>query len=50
MSAVGDRWGDLRTRVISAGVMLAVGAAEIWLGGPTFTVLVMVLILSLIHI
>lgn len=43
MSVVGNRWGDLRTRIISAAAMLAVGAAEIWLGGPTFRVLVMVL-------
>ena len=48
MSAASSRWGDLRTRVISAGVMLAVGAAEIWLGGPTFRVLVLVLIAVMI--
>lgn len=34
------RWSDLKPRVISAAFMLAVGAAEIWLGGLSFTVLV----------
>jgi phosphatidate cytidylyltransferase len=38
------RWSDLRTRVISAMVMVAVGAAEIWLGGTAFAALVVVLI------
>jgi phosphatidate cytidylyltransferase len=38
------RWGDLRARVISAAVMLAVGAVEIWLGGTWFLVLVAALI------
>lgn len=38
------RWGDLRARVISAAVMLAVGAVEIWLGGVWFLLLVAVLI------
>ncbi len=37
------RWGDLRTRVMSAIVMVCVGAAEIWLGGYAFTALVVVL-------
>lgn len=37
------RWSDLRPRVISAIVMVAVGAAEIWLGGPSFAVLVVLL-------
>ncbi len=40
--AVG-RWNDLRTRVISAIVMLAVGAVDIWLGGVPFAVLVVAL-------
>src|SRR5690606_20415719 len=35
------RWSDLRPRLISAIVMLTVGAVEIWLGGPSFTVLVL---------
>ena len=43
MSVDVARWGDLRKRLISAVVMLAVGAAEIWLGGRTFSLLVMVL-------
>lgn len=38
-----DRWSDLRPRLISAAVMVAVGAAEIWLGGPAFAGLVIVL-------
>ena len=37
------RWADLRPRVVSAIVMVAVGAAEIWLGGPSFAVLVVLL-------
>jgi len=37
------RWGDLPKRLLSAAVLIAVGAAEIWLGGPTFAVLVIVL-------
>lgn len=36
-------WGDLRKRVISAVFMLVVGIGEIWLGGTSFTVMVMVL-------
>lgn len=43
MSAAGSgRWGDLRVRMISAALMASVGAVEIWLGGPTFLVLVLV--------
>lgn len=38
------RWDDLRKRVLSAVVMLAVGVAELWLGGVPFAVLVCVLI------
>lgn len=38
-----SRWADLRLRVLSATVMLAVGTAEIWLGGPAFAALVVVL-------
>ena len=37
------RWADLRKRMISAVVMLAVGIAELWLGGLSFAVLVFVL-------
>jgi phosphatidate cytidylyltransferase len=35
-----DRWGDLRTRVISASVMIPVAVACIWIGGVLFAVLV----------
>jgi phosphatidate cytidylyltransferase len=42
------RWDDLRPRVISAVVMVAVGAAEIWLGGPSFAVLVVLLTAGMI--
>lgn len=37
------RWADLRKRLISAVVLIAVGGAEIWLGGPSFAVLVVLL-------
>jgi phosphatidate cytidylyltransferase len=37
------RWEDLRKRVVSAVVLIAVGGAEIWLGGPSFAVLVVLL-------
>lgn len=37
------RWADLRTRVLSAIVMVSVGAVEIWLGGTAFAALVIVL-------
>lgn len=37
------RWGDLKKRVISAVVMLAVGVAELWLGGLPFALLVFAL-------
>jgi phosphatidate cytidylyltransferase len=37
------RWEDLRKRVVSAVVLVAVGGAEIWLGGPSFVVLVVLL-------
>ena len=42
------QWSDLRTRVISAVVLIAVGAAEIWLGGVTFAILVIVLTTAMI--
>ncbi|MFN3577636.1 MAG: phosphatidate cytidylyltransferase [Tabrizicola sp.] len=38
--AAAGRWADLRTRILSAIVMLAVGAVEIWLGGTAFAALV----------
>ncbi len=37
------RWTDLRKRLISAVILIAVGGAEIWLGGPSFAMLVVVL-------
>lgn len=37
------RWSDLRKRALSAVVLVAVGGAEIWLGGPSFAVLVILL-------
>ncbi len=40
---VPGRWSDLRTRLTSAAVMLGVGALEIWLGGPSFVALVVLL-------
>ena len=42
------RWHDLRTRLLSAAVMLAVGAAEVWLGGLSCLVLIAVLIAVMI--
>lgn len=41
--ASSGKWSDLRTRVLSAIVMVAVGAVEIWLGGAAFAALVVVL-------
>ena len=41
--APSGKWSDLRTRILSAIVMVAVGAVEIWLGGLAFAVLVVVL-------
>lgn len=38
-----NRWTDLRPRLLSAIVMVAVGAAEIWLGGRSFAALAMLL-------
>lgn len=40
MTAAPGRWGDLSTRILSAAVMVAVGAGEIVLGGIWFQVLV----------
>ena len=38
MSGIGgkERWGDLNIRLISAGVMIALGIALLWLGGAAF--------------
>ncbi|MBN8630415.1 MAG: phosphatidate cytidylyltransferase [Rhodobacterales bacterium] len=41
--ASSGKWSDLRTRILSAIVMVAVGAVEIWLGGTAFAALVVVL-------
>lgn len=38
-----NRWADLRPRLLSAIVMVAVGAAEIWLGGRSFAALALLL-------
>jgi phosphatidate cytidylyltransferase len=35
-----SRWVDLKPRLLSAAVMLAVGAVEIWLGGLSFLALI----------
>jgi phosphatidate cytidylyltransferase len=43
MSAEAARWGDLKPRVISALVMIVVGAVEIWLGGFPFLIFVTIL-------
>lgn len=37
------QWGDLKPRALSAAVMLAVGAVEIWLGGWWFLILITLL-------
>ena len=41
--APSGKWADLRTRILSAIVMVAVGAVEIWLGGAAFAALVVAL-------
>lgn len=41
--APGPQWGDLRKRLVSAIVLIIIGAAEIWLGGVSFAVLVILL-------
>jgi phosphatidate cytidylyltransferase len=38
--APAGKWADLRTRILSAIVMVLVGAVEIWLGGTAFAALV----------
>ncbi len=44
MAGAADRWADLKPRLISAAVMIAVGVVEIVLGGWPFLVLVGALI------
>jgi phosphatidate cytidylyltransferase len=39
----GAQWADLRMRMLSAAVLISVGALEIWLGGVTFALLVVAL-------
>lgn len=43
MAAQAGRWGDLPKRMWSAGAMIAIGAAEVWLGGGSFALIVIVL-------
>ncbi len=40
MSGDNARWGDLRTRLISAVLLLLVGGAAVWFGGAIFSALV----------
>ena len=40
MSAASPKWEDLLPRVLSAAVLVAVGAAEIWIGGLTFRIFI----------
>lgn len=48
MSKPTDRWADLRARVTSAAVMVAIGAIEIWLGGWWFLILMTLLTAAMI--
>jgi phosphatidate cytidylyltransferase len=48
MSGASDRWADLRPRVVSAAVMVAIGAIEIWLGGWCFLILMTLLTAAMI--
>ncbi|MFN3846171.1 MAG: phosphatidate cytidylyltransferase [Paracoccaceae bacterium] len=43
MTEAAARWGDLKKRLISAIFMLTIGAAELWLGGISFALLVFAL-------
>ncbi|MFX0540123.1 phosphatidate cytidylyltransferase [Roseovarius sp. S4756] len=38
-----ERWADLNVRLISAAVMIVIGAVEVWLGGAPFLVAIWVL-------
>ena len=42
------RWSDLGSRALSAGVLMAVGVAEIWLGGTAFAALVALLVMIMV--
>jgi phosphatidate cytidylyltransferase len=48
MSGNPDRWVDLRPRVLSAAVMVAIGAVEIWLGGWWFLILMTLMTAAMI--
>jgi phosphatidate cytidylyltransferase len=48
MTTPSDRWADLRPRVLSAAVMVAIGAVEIWLGGWWFLILMTLLTAAMI--
>jgi phosphatidate cytidylyltransferase len=48
MTAAPGKWNDLTTRVISAAVMVAVGAGEILLGGVWFQMLVVFVVAVII--
>lgn len=48
MTPASDRWADLRPRVLSAAVMVVIGAIEIWLGGWWFLILMTLLTAAMI--
>jgi phosphatidate cytidylyltransferase len=48
MKSRSERWGDLKPRVLSAAVMVAIGAIEIWLGGWWFLILITALTAAMI--
>lgn len=43
-----NRWADLRPRMLSAAVLLVIGAVEVWLGGWPFLVFIMALVGAMI--
>ncbi|MGV8954779.1 MAG: phosphatidate cytidylyltransferase [Cypionkella sp.] len=43
-----NRWADLRPRLLSAAVMMSIGAVEIWLGGWWFLILMTLLTAAMI--
>lgn len=47
-TAAPDRWSDLRPRVLSAAVMILVGAVDVWLGGWPMLVSIAILIAVMI--
>jgi phosphatidate cytidylyltransferase len=48
MSVPIARWADLRKRIVSAVVLIAICGAEIWLGGPSFAILVILLTAAMV--